>query len=218
MKKIFAILFFLMSGICLSQSYTFNLLTDYRTTTESKDSTKTYQHNFIYCNTEDWTYFLKLQPASKTKGAWLIDLKNSMVHNLRFERTGQKGSDIEFSYIETRKPWRMDSYRFYDIKNVGQDSLQKVVRFIAYNDKHKNKERFTSRITIKKMDQNLTPIFNFSILPLYIDNELQMISEGGGIVIKSVNSGSSNSVDELVYSEIVDLEIKIPYSLPVSAK
>ena len=208
MKKSLLI-FSIFSCICFqAQTYHFDFLTKYSST-----SSKTTAERVRYHNTDDFSYFLNLYKSVRDFTAILYDRKNNLMHHFSVVES-KKAQDIEFSfsysYSEKSNFQRPSNYRF-EISEIS--ASPKIFSLKTYTSKRAKKPFSECIMTLRKANKNLMQLYGSDAV--LWNNETKDLAEIGKNIITEAREKYQNTSFDVILKEYknVNFQITLPNEL-----
>lgn len=212
MTKISFLFSFLFFSLSFSQTYQFDFLTKYSSTIVK---TKSIGESVTYNNSDDFSYYLRLNKIKEDFTASLYDHKRNLEHYFSVIETKINGEiRFQFTYINSAKLLTsnlMKNYR-YEFSEISATD-PKVVSLKIYISKRAKKPINEKEFTLQKANKNLIPLYRSEWLCEYSDDgELQKV--GNYIVSKAIEKYKTVTC-EVVLKEYknVDLQLVVPTKL-----
>ena len=212
MTKISFLFSFLFFSLSFSQTYQFDFLTKYSSTIVK---TKSIGESVTYNNSDDFSYYLRLNKTKEDFTASLYDHKRNLEHYFSVIETKVNGEiRFQFKYINSAKlltSTLMKNYR-YEFSEISATD-PKVVSLKIYPSKRAKKPINEKEFTLQKANKNLIPLYRSEWLREYSDDgELQKV--GNYIVSKAIEKYKTVTC-EVVLKEYknVDLQLAVPAKL-----
>ena len=212
MTKISFLFSFLFFSLSFSQTYQFDFLTKYSSTIVK---TKSIGESVTYNNSDDFSYYLRLNKTKEDFTASLYDHERNLEHYFSVIETKINGEiRFQFTYINSAKLLTsnlMKNYR-YEFSEISATD-PKVVSLKIYLSKRAKKPINEKEFTLQKANKNLIPLYRSEFLREYSDDgELQKV--GNYIVSKAIEKYKTVTC-EVVLKEYknVDLQIVVPEKL-----
>ena len=212
MTKISFLFSFLFFSLSFSQTYQFDFLTKYSSTSSK---TKNIGESVTYNNSDDFSYYLRLNKTKEDFTASLYDHKRNLEHYFSVIETKVNGEiRFQFTYINSAKlltSTLMKNYR-YEFSEISATD-PKVVSLKIYLSKRAKKPINEKEFTLQKANKNLIPLYRSEFLREYSDDgELQKV--GNYIVSKAIEKYKTVTC-EVVLKEYknVDLQLVVPAKL-----
>ena len=206
---LFSLLFFSLS---FGQTYDFDFLTKYSST---NSKTKNIRESVNYNNSDDFSYYLRLNKTKEDFIAHLYDHKRNLEHNFSVKETKVNGEiRFQFTYINSARLLTSSSlknYR-YEFSEISADN-PKVLKLKIYSSKRAKKPINEKEFTLEKANKNLIPLYRSEWLHRY-GNDEELKNLGNYIVSKVVEKYKTVTC-EVVLKEYknVDLQIVVPEKL-----
>ena len=212
MTKISFLFSFLFFSLSFSQTYQFDFLTKYSSTIVK---TKSIGESVTYNNSDDFSYYLRLNKTKEDFTASLYDHERNLEHYFSVIETKINGEiRFQFTYINSAKLLTsnlMKNYR-YEFSEISATD-PKVVSLKIYLSKRAKKPINEKEFTLQKANKNLIPLYRSEFLREYSDDgELQKV--GNYIVSKAIEKYKTVTC-EVVLKEYknVDLQLVVPAKL-----
>ncbi|WP_373708597.1 hypothetical protein [Kaistella sp.] len=212
MTKISFLFSFLFFSLSFSQTYQFDFLTKYSSTIVK---TKSIGESVTYNNSDDFSYYLRLNKTKEDFTASLYDHKRNLEHYFSVIETKVNGEiRFQFKYINSAKlltSTLMKNYR-YEFSEISAND-PKVVSLKIYLSKRAKKPISEKEFTLQKANKNLIPLYRSEWLREYSDDgELKKV--GNYIVSKAIENYKTVTC-EVVLKEYknVDLQLVVPEKL-----
>lgn len=212
MTKISFLFSFLFFSLSFSQTYQFDFLTKYSSTIVK---TKSIGESVTYNNSDDFSYYLRLNKTKEDFTASLYDHKRNLEHYFSVIETKVNGEiRFQFKYINSAKlltSTLMKNYR-YEFSEISAND-PKVVSLKIYLSKRAKKPINEKEFTLQKANKNLIPLYRSEWLREYSDDgELKKV--GNYIVSKAIENYKTVTC-EVVLKEYknVDLQLVVPAKL-----
>lgn len=206
MKKNIILILIFITPFCLSQHYSFNILTKY------KSENGFYKESVVYSNKANDKYFLKIKKYKNRTIASLIDLDKSKKHSFKVTEIRNNYNEVFFKFTyEESSDYNLDEplkgyHLVFDV--IKKDSLSKTVRMDLVNKRGKVVGK--SELKFKHYEHNLFPVFRYSCLhPFELSKNENF--KGKGLVerYKRVNKDNTITIYYLDYFKEVNLELSI---------
>ena len=212
MKKISTLILITFFSFAFSQTYHFDFLTKYSST---NFKTKNIREIVSYNNSDDFSYYLRLNKTKEDFTASLYDHEKNVEHYFSVKETKINGEiRFQFTYINTAKlltSTLMKNYR-YEFSEIYANS-PKVVSLKIYPSKRAKKPINEKEFTLQKANKNLIGLYRSEWLHEYSDDgELQKV--GNYFVSKAIEKYKTVTC-EVVLKEYknVELQIVVPEKL-----
>ena len=212
MIKIFFLFSFLFFNLCFSQTYDFDFITKYASTNLK---TKNVRESVNYNNSDDFSYYLRLNKTKEDFTANLHDHERNLEHYFSVKETKVNGEiRFQFTYINSARLLTSNSlqnYR-YEFSEISADH-PKILRLKIYPSKRAKKPINEKEFTLEKANKNLIPLYRSEWLHRY-GNDGEVKNLGNYIVSKVVETYKTVAC-EVVLKEYknVDLQIVLPEKL-----
>ena len=212
MIKISFLFSFLFFSLSFSQTYDFDFLTKYASTNLK---TKKVYESVSYNNTDDFSYYLRLNKTKEDFTANLYDHQRNLEHYFSVKETKVNGEiRFQFTYINSARLLTSNSlknYR-YEFSTISADN-PKILSLIIYPSKRAKKPINEKEFTLEKANKNLIPLHRSEWLHRY-ENDGEVKNLGNYIVSKVVEKYKTVTC-EVVLKEYknVDLQIVVPEKL-----
>jgi hypothetical protein len=214
MKKIFCLILIILFNLNIqAQKYEFDLLTKYTSKMVN------YEHESLaYSNTKDQNYILYINGNSLTKNATLYDLGKMTLHNFSVSESKIENEIFfEFEYKKTLPINQKTNYNNYKLeaKTINNDSLNKEIKIDIFKKSNVKKPEITLVLKVKKINNNLFPLFRFSCLHPFEFNQNLNLSEN----LKVESAKEINLSGQLIEHRLVsEKEVKFEIEIPVNKK
>lgn len=207
MKKYLYLLSLLMTSICLSQTYQFDVLTKY----SSKSSTNKHTTDFVnYFNTTNYSYTLSLAKSDSRFVALLLDKSRNLIHYFKVTESKDRGEiKFQFAYEYSLKKSfsTMVKDYHYTFSQPSEFSPNEVTLKI-FKSKKSKKPIHEQVLTLQNSEQNLFPIYQAALLAHFPSKQ---VLPGNYTIIKAVETCSKCSCEiTLAENKKISLEIKLP--------
>ena len=206
---LFSLLFFSLS---FGQTYDFDFLTKYSST---NSKTKNIRESVTYNNSDDFSYYLRLNKTKEDFTASLYDHDRNLEHYFSVIETKLNGEiRFQFTYINSARLLTSNSlknYR-YEFSEISANN-PKVVSLKIYPSKRAKKPINEKEFTLEKANKNLIPLYRSEYLHENAhDGEFQKL--GNYIISKAVEKYKTVTCEVVLKDyKNVDLQIVIPEKL-----
>ena len=212
MTKIYILFLLLFFSSSFSQTYQFDLVTNY---TSSSSKYKLAYDNVNYFNSDDFSYYLKISNRENELKGILGDPKNNLVHHFKVIQS-KLSNEIQFQFVYNYSSViNADNdekdYRFELLENPTVSSKEVVLKI--YRTKKAKKPFLTQTLTLITANKNLFPIYCISVHDHFWSYN-EFIYPGNYIVSKAIEKiGNQTCEINLKEYKNVDLQITLPKEL-----
>ena len=212
MTKLSFLFSFLFFSLSFSQIYDFDFLTKYASTNVK---TKNIRESVNYNNSDDFSYYLRLNKTKEDFTAHLYDHQRNLEHYFSVKETKVNGEiRFQFTYINSARLLTSSSlknYR-YEFSEISADN-PKVLKLKIYSSKRAKKPINEKEFTLEKANKNLIPLYRSEYLHENAhDGEFQKL--GNYIISKAVEKYKTVTCEVVLKDyKNVDLQIVIPEKL-----